>query len=128
MIFNKLEISLKEFIQKDKIIKATFLLSILFNLINWGLIYYRFTRFLAGQEESMILHYNIYFGIDKIGNWTSIYYLPLIGIIILLINLLGGYLLYQKDKLISYFFLGTAMLAQILLILATFFIIVVNQY
>ncbi|MFH1564683.1 MAG: hypothetical protein ABIC82_02415 [bacterium] len=128
MIFNKLEISLKEFIKKDKLIKVTIFLSILFNLINWGLIYYRFTRFLAGQEESIILHYNIYFGIDKIGDWTNIYYLPLIGLAILFINLLGGYLLYQKDKLISYFFLSVAFLVQILLILATFFIIVVNQY
>lgn len=128
MIFNKLETPFKEFVKKDRIIKITLILSVLFNLINWGLIYYRFTRFLAGQEESMILHYNIYFGIDKIGNWTSIYYLPLIGIAILLVNLLGGYLLYHKDKLISYFFLSTALLAQILLILATFFIIVVNQY
>lgn len=128
MIFNKLEISLKEFLQTDKIIKATFLLSIFLNLLNWGLIYYRFTRFLAGQEESMILHYNIYFGIDKIGNWTNIYYLPLIGVIVLIINLLGGYLLYQKDKLISYFFLSAALLCQILLNVATFFVIVVNQY
>ncbi len=128
MIFNKLEISFKEFIKKDRLIKITLILSVLFNLINWALIYYRFTRFLAGQEESIILHYNIYFGIDKIGNWTSIYYLPLIGIVILLVNLFGGYLLYQKDKLISYFFLITALLVQILLILATFFIIVVNQY
>ncbi|MFH1187997.1 MAG: hypothetical protein V1688_04025 [bacterium] len=128
MIFNKLEISLKEFIKKDKLIKTAILLSVLFNLINWGLIYYRFTRFLAGQEESMILHYNIYFGIDKIGNWTSIYYLPLIGLAILFINLLGGYLLSQKDKLISYFFLCAALFSQILLIIATFYIIAVNQY
>lgn len=128
MFFNKLEISFKEFIKNDKIIKIPFLFSILLNIVNWGLIYYRFTRFLAGQTESIILHYNIYFGIDEIGNWTNIYYLPLIGIIILSVNLLGGYLFYQKDKLLSYFFLGSALFAQILLILATFFIIVVNQY
>lgn len=128
MIFNKLEISLKEFVKKDKLIKTTVLLSVLFNLVNWGLIYYRFTRFLAGQEESIILHYNIYFGIDKIGNWTNIYYLPLIGLAILFINLLGGYLLCQKDKLISYFFLCAALFSQILLIMATFYIIAVNQY
>lgn len=128
MIFNKVEISLKEFIKNDKIIQITFLLSILFNIINWGLIYYRFTRFLAGQTELIILHYNIYFGIDEIGNWTNIYYLPVIGIIILLVNLLCGYLLYKKDKLISYFFMFSSFIAQILLILSTFFIIAVNQY
>jgi hypothetical protein len=128
MIFTKFEISLKEFIKKDKFVKVVVVLSAMFNLVNWGLIYYRFTRFLSGQEESIILHYNIYFGIDKIGNWGNIYHLPLIGILILLINLIASYLLYFKDKLISYFCLSVALISQILLNLATFYIIIVNQY
>lgn len=128
MFFSQLEISLKEFIRKDRFIGTTVLLSVLFNLVNWGLIYYRFARFLAGQEEQMILHYNIYFGIDKMGNWGEVYQLPLVGIIILLVNLVGAYLLYSKDKLLSYFLTSVALLSQILLNLATFFIIIVNQY
>jgi hypothetical protein len=128
MIFNKIEISFKEFVKKDKFIKITVILAVFLNLINWGLIYYRFTRFLAGHEEFIILHYNIYFGIDKFGGWKSIYYLPLTGMIILFINIFCGYILYSKDKLISYFFLSTAFISQILLNLATFLIIIVNQY
>lgn len=123
-----IEVSFKDFLDKDKIVKISFILAVVLNIFNWGLIYYRFARFLAGQEESIILHYNIYFGIDKIGNWGEIYYLPMIGIVILLINLFFGYILYDKDKLISYFFLVIAVFSQIFLNLATFFIILINQY
>lgn len=128
MILHKLEISLKEFIRSDRFVEIVLLLGILFNLINWGLVYYRFSRFLAGQTESIILHYNIYFGIDKVGEWTRVYNLPLIGIIILLVNTVIAYLLYSKNRLLSYFIISATLLMQILLNLATFYIVVVNQY
>lgn len=126
MLFLKFDISLVDFINKDRFVKFNFISALVLNILNIGLVYYNFSRFLVGQTESVVLHYNIYFGIDKIGDWQNIYYLPLIGFFIIVINLLLSYWLHFYDKLISYFFLFIALFCQIILNLATFFIVLVN--
>ncbi len=49
----------------------------------------------------LFLHYNIVFGVDLLGEWWKIFYLPLGGIIILLINLIASCLLYKKERFLS---------------------------
>lgn len=54
----------------------------------------------------LILHYNIYFGADYLGTVRQVYTLPAIGLIIIAINSVLAYLLYKKQKIISYFSSG----------------------
>ncbi|MEK7131265.1 MAG: hypothetical protein AAB797_00835 [Patescibacteria group bacterium] len=52
----------------------------------------------AGQ---IFLHYNIIFGVDLVGDWWKIYFIPLAGILVILLNYIFSDLLYSVDKFLS---------------------------
>jgi len=57
-------------------------LGLLFNLFNWSWLWVQ----IPGGEEYLFLHYNILFGVDKIGESWKVFYVPLLGLFILIIN------------------------------------------
>lgn len=103
--YNK--IFLKEFF-RSALVHWVLIGSIILNAINWGLIAY----FIRPVDFLIVLHYNVYFGVDVIGDWWQVYLLPLIGLIILIANTILGYMFYQKKE----------RLAAHLLMLATFIV------
>jgi len=78
------------------------------------------------QEEPIYLHYNIYFGINLIGPYFEIYYLPLSGLVIFLVNFLLSAIIYNKEKIIVNFLFITNVLVQFSLWIATTLIILLN--
>lgn len=80
----------------SELVHWVFIGSLIINIGNWGLIMF----FMKPVDFLLILHYNVYFGVDVIGPWWQLYFLPLIGIIILGINTILGYLFYQKKNVL----------------------------
>lgn len=78
------------------------------------------------QEEQLYLHYNIYFGVDLIGPWYRFYLLPVIGLVILFVNIALARILFRKEKMMPYIILGITMVYQLLLLLASYLIIQQN--
>lgn len=79
-----------------------------------------------GFRTNIPLHYNVYFGIDLIGNWYQLLIIPLFGFLIICLNNILAAFLYLKDKLMAYFLVGTALFVQIILFLATLAIVWLN--
>lgn len=50
-------------------------------------------------EKLLILHYSIPFGIDLVGLWYQLYYLPLVGGVIFLLNSVVAFVAYPKYRL-----------------------------
>lgn len=94
---NKFLVSFSFFI-KDKIIWIFGLLSLALNLFLWLLFYIKIPR----AEEIIPLHYNIYFGIDRVGEWFEIFIYPFTAFVIFLINFFLSYLIYKKEKFLSH--------------------------
>ena len=107
---------------KNKVIGLSFLIGFLLNILLCGYLYFQ----IKPQEEPFLLHYNIFLGIDLIGSWWQIYYIPILGLIILLINFIIGWLIFIKAKILCYFLVITALISQIFLIISTIFIILIN--
>lgn len=78
------------------------------------------------RTEPVYLHYNIYFGIDMIGSYQQLYYMPLSALGIFLFNLLLAILFYNREKAISFFLLSIGIIAQIVIFVATILIILLN--
>ncbi|MEK9166027.1 MAG: hypothetical protein AAB525_04205 [Patescibacteria group bacterium] len=72
------------------------------------------------------LHYTIYFGIDLIDYKSRLFLYPSLGLIILSINYILAYLI-KKEKLIGYFLVLSANLAQIFIFI-TEISLVTNYY
>ena len=67
------------------------------NLANWGALAF----FIRKVDFPIILHYNVYFGVDIIGNWWETYFLPAAGTVIFAVNVLLAYFFYQRKERIA---------------------------
>lgn len=110
-----------KFFIKDRLMVFLLLAGILINTIIWA------NLFRIKMVDGMIpLHYNIYFGIDYMGEWHNIFIVPLLGLIILIFNFLLSLFLYFKDKFISYILSIVASFVQIILLLASLAMVWIN--
>lgn len=67
--------------------------------------------------DPTVLHATIYFGIDRVGEWWRMYFVPLSGLIVLGANVLLANVL-RRDSLVAVVLLATAGLSQVILGLA----------
>jgi len=104
---------------KDKKIILISALSFLINIFFWLILWYSTLTF----EGSIPLHYNIYFGVDLLGDKKEIFKLPLIALLILLVNFILARVIYKKDKILSYFLVLASFLIQIFLLIAGLLIV-----
>lgn len=72
------------------------------------------------------LHYNIYFGIDLIGYWYKIFIIPAMGLLIFFFNSTLSYIMYKRDKIVSYFLMAASSFSQFLLLVGAIFVILLN--
>lgn len=80
------------------------------------------------KEGLAILHYNVDFGIDLLGDPSSLLVIPSFGLIVILINsiLTSVFVKFDKFKFISHLFLLTALVVNVFLILSLLFIYLIN--
>lgn len=104
-------------------IKAYFIFLLVCNLILWLLCWLIVVN--IGQETA-ILHYNIVFGIDYIGNPHNIYIIPTIGSAWWIINFIIAFLVFKKDKILSHLLLLSAFVGHLFLGLAIYSIYLIN--
>ena len=78
--------------------------------------------------DILVLHYNVDFGIDLVGDPTRIYLYPLLGLGIFLINfIILAFLSKDKNlKILTHFLLGAAALFGLFLSIALFAVYLIN--
>jgi len=97
-------------------------IALLTNILLWlWLIVY-----IQPSTDNLVLHYNIYFGIDQLGSGLKLYLMPLFGLIILAINLLFV-LSDQADKRLANYSSWVSLIVQVLLIISLL-LLVINHY
>lgn len=111
---------------KDRLFRNFFILSVVLNLAIWLVLYWKFSP-LQAMGDFLPLHYNIYFGIDFIGVWYMAFAMPLVGFFFVVINFILADAIYLRDKVTSYFLVGSGAFIQILLFLAAYAVIMINQ-
>lgn len=97
-------------------------LSLLVNFLIWFWIIWQ----IRPQTEPIFLHYNILFGIDYLDVWWKIYYLPIAGLIMFMLNLLLSWFIFTRDKFISLLLNFTSLVCQVFLFIGALLIILLN--
>ncbi len=98
-------------------------LSLFFNLAGW----ISLKIFVKAVDFPIILHYNVYFGVDSIGSYKAVYLMPAIGLALLASNLLLSIYFYKnKERIASYLLLIAALMIQLSLAVAAVGIIIIN--
>jgi hypothetical protein len=108
---------------QSRIIRWLFFSGLFFNLVDWALLKF----FLRSGAERIILHYNVYFGVDLTGTSQSAYTLPFIGVVVLFFNnALSFYFYIQKERVASYILLLTVLMAELSLLISVISVIIIN--
>lgn len=104
---------------KDKKIFISLIFSLLINIFFWITV----SSLTASSQGSIPLHYSIYFGVDLLGDRKEIFKLPFISLLFILINFILSFIIYKREKILSYFLVFSAFLIQIFLLGAALLII-----
>jgi len=96
--------------------------SLVLNLFLWGWLFW----YISPQVEPFFLHYNILFGVDYIGPWWRIYFVPSTGLLIILINVIFGWLLFQKDHFFAHILNLISLLSQVFLLIVGYLLVYLN--
>lgn len=100
----------------------TLILSFLINIATWSWLLWQ----IKPQGEPIFLHYNILFGVDYVGEWIKILYIPLAGLMIFLVNAILGWILFSRDKFVSQILNTFGLICQLFLFIASALLVFLN--
>ena len=100
--------------------------------LNWYFAYFINSKV---SQDLVVLHYNVDFGINLIGDVSRIYIIPAIGLFIFFINS-GLAIIVNRQRfdntnttrLLTHFILGGALLANLFLLISLAFVYLINFY
>jgi hypothetical protein len=108
---------------RSVIVAWLLILSLSANLTNWIIL----KLLIQPVDFSIILHYNVYFGVDLKGGYQQVFGIPLIGLFLFLINVsLSKYIYTRGERIASYLLLMATLMLQINLIVYSLSIILIN--
>jgi hypothetical protein len=80
-------------------------------------------------KTAVPLHYNIHIGVDTIGPWWQIYFVPAIGLTIMVVNLMLARYMWTRDPVLSHIAGVATLVLQLVLLTAMIFIVYLSlQY
>jgi len=101
---------------------AFLIISGLINLATWVWLLWQ----IRPQTEPVFLHYNILFGVDYVGEWWRVLALPIMGLLIILVNAILGWVLFNKDKFFASILNVMALFCQIFIFIAACLLVFLN--
>jgi len=100
---------------QDRLLWALVGLAVLANVLLFGYVCWQHPYL----PELLPLHFGIQGQVDRIGERNELFLLPVIGLIVLTINVLFGILIHLRERFGTYMLLAAALVVQALLWLAT---------
>ena len=94
----------------------------LLNILTWIVLLVNITP----QNELIVLHYSVYFGVDRVGTWYETLWIPIFGVLLFIINTGFSFFFIDKHKIVSKFFLYLSPFYQLLLLFVAIFIVLAN--
>lgn len=107
---------------KRRAIRGFLGVALLINIITWVLILWK----IPPTDNTVFLHYNIYFGIDRTGSWWQLLVIPGSGAVILLLNTAIILLFKKLDALVAALLSALTLGLQMMSLVAAIFVILLN--
>lgn len=111
-------------ISKDRWSFVLLSASVLFILATW--FFYFYSRIIQSPIAS--LHYNIYSGIDLLGNWLWLLYLPIIILVFSIINFIIATIIFTKKPMFSHLILAYMLCSNAMFFIYYFYILNYNLH
>jgi hypothetical protein len=108
--------------KRDRFILVSFIFVLILILASFLII----PLFFRSEEEYIVLHYNIYFGISSLGPWYWLFVNPLLSLVVAIINFILAVKFYLRNKIVSYLLVGFSVSCSLVLLFALGLIIYIN--
>ncbi len=108
---------------KDFWIKTVLALSLALNIALFIFLYFSVKQ----SNLPATLHYNVYWGVDYLGQTSTLLILPLIGFLTLAFNSILGFKFWPGNKILAYYFNSIALTVQIFLAIAGVALYLINR-
>ncbi|OGE80287.1 MAG: hypothetical protein A2660_01125 [Candidatus Doudnabacteria bacterium RIFCSPHIGHO2_01_FULL_45_18] len=95
----------------------------LLNIIHWTILAIKIR---PGQTR-VLLHYNVVTGSDLVQQSLYLYWIPLLALILLLLNVVVASIIYKKEKLAAHFINIATIPIQLIFLAATIILILANE-
>lgn len=113
-------------ISRNRVFIFTLIASVVLNLAQWLALYSFIPQPSADTFSTVILHYNIYFGVDLIGEWYKIFYIPATGLAVMIGNILLAAIIYKREVFLAMVLSVSTLVLQIVLAVASTLTIISN--
>ncbi|MDP2656740.1 MAG: hypothetical protein Q8P11_04215 [bacterium] len=113
---------------RDRAYSVPLGLGILAQIALWGLLWYYRTVIYHPQREFLALHYKVQYGIDFLAPWYYIFAIPLLGILVMIMNVIVARYGHLHERFGMYIALMGAAAVQVILTWALYLIIQVNIF
>lgn len=90
-------------------------------ILNFGLTYFNLSA-----DRPLAIHFTAEQGIDFFGTRADVLKIVIIGFAVVLINLFLGFILFEKERILSYFLAVASLFFSFLILLVLTVIILVN--
>lgn len=122
-----MRMKIKSFFEEEffhsSVVQWTLIGALLLNLVCWAASIF----FIRPVDFPIVLHYNVYFGVDMIGDWWKVYLLSGMGLAMLLLNICLGLFFYRrKERIIAHVLLLGGCILQICIAIAMAGVILIN--
>lgn len=81
---------------------------------------------IRSDADQIFLHYNIIFGVDLVGDWWRIYFLPLTGVLVILLNYFFSLMFYSVDKFLARLMIGWVLFFHLFLMVGAILLVRLN--
>lgn len=108
--------------KRDKFFLISLIIGLVLNVVLWVM----YLLVFSVSADFVALRYNIFFGISLFGPWYNFFWFSGAGLAVLAINFLLAFYFYLKQRVLSYFLVGTAALFNFLMFIASVFLVYIN--
>jgi len=98
-------------------------ISAVLNLTSWLWIYFK----IPAGAFPFILHYNIYFGRDLLGDRWQLFRAPFTGLAVMAVNFAVAWVVLTKDRFLAWMILAATIALEALLVYASGVIVSINS-
>ena len=102
------------------------LIALFFLLLDLALPIWRIVP-LGAARPFIPLHFNVYFGVDRLGPWKQIFTLPILGGVLFLFNLLLQTIVFKKEKLLAFLISAATVFLECIFFVAMVLIVLLNM-
>ncbi len=106
----------------DPVIFFSLVIGALINVGMWAAVFF----IVEPVSQPIILHYNVYFGVDAIGDWKNVFFFPALAVAVFGVNVVLSRFFFYKEKLAAYLFAGMALVIQLVMVVGLGSVILIN--